>query len=167
MSKYSSSWYGQGAFEPDARTVHIMSELCHAHTNSRLVKHLAYELVAYFNLTHITESYFRAASITPMQINDLLRCVLHTLSEFCLRESVRESSRFECALRPVYSQAEVLQCWSMLSDDAYASVVLDRFCVSADYLYAFASRGTDRGLLMIVLKAAGSILPLHLHPHYL
>lgn len=134
-----------------------MCELCHAH-NARLVKFLAFELVGYFNLAHITESYFRAASITPSQTNDLLKCILQMLSEFCLRESVRDSARFEMILKPVYNQAEVLQCWSMLSDTAYSSVVVDRFCAGADYLYAFASRGTDRGLLMIVLKSAGKIL---------
>lgn len=154
-SKYSSSWLGHGSFDPDYQTVQIMCELCHAH-NARLVKFLAYELVGYFNLAHITENYFRAASITPSQTNDLLKCILQMLCEFCLRESVRgDAAKFETILRPVYNQAEILQCWSMLSDTAYSSVVVDRFCTCADYLYAFASRGTDRGLIMVVLKSAG------------
>lgn len=156
MSKYASSWYGHGGFEPDYRTVQIMSELCAAQ-NTRLVKHLAYDLVCYFNLARIAESYLCAPAITPMQINDLLKAILQTLSEFCLRDAVRESSRFELVLRPVYNQAEVLQCWSMLSDAAYSSVVIERFCAAADYSYAFASRGTDRGLLMMLLKAAGML----------
>lgn len=45
----------------------------------------------------------------------------------------------------------------MLSDAAYSSVVIERFCAAADYSYAFASRGTDRGLLMMLLKAAGML----------
>lgn len=90
-----------------------------------------------------------------MQMNDLLKCILACLSEFCLRESVRESSKFEALLRPIYNQAEVLQCWSMLSDTSYSSVLTDRFSVYADHLYAFATRGTDRGMLMVLLKAAG------------
>lgn len=153
-SKYSTSWFGNGYFEPDYQTVQIMCELCHAH-NVRLVKFLAYELVGFFSLARITEAYLRAASITPSQTNDLLKCILQMLTEFCLRDPVRESPKFEMVLRPVYNQAEVLSCWSMLSDTAYASVLVDRFSTRADYLYAFASRGTDRGLLMVVLKSAG------------
>jgi hypothetical protein len=153
LSKYSSSWFGSGQFEPDYRSINIMSELCLAQ-NTHLVKHLAFDLVSYLDLNRISESYFRKAEIQPMQINDLLKCWLQLLTEFCLRDSIRESSKFDSMLRPVYNQAEVLQCWSMLSDTSYAEVVMQRFTVCADYRYAFASRGLDRGLLINILKAS-------------
>lgn len=82
------------------------------------------------------------------------QCWLQLLTEFCLRNSIRESEKFQSQLRPIYHQAEVLQCWSMLSDVSFAEVVTGRFCALADYQYAFASRGTDRGLLINLLKSA-------------
>ena len=136
-----------------------MSELCLA-PNHRLVKYLAFDVVAYLDLNRISESFFRKSEIQPMQINDLLKCWLQLLTEFCLRDSVRESSKFDAMLRPVYNQAEVLQCWSMLSDTSYAEVVIQRFSACADYRYAFASRGLDRGLLINILKASAEFYSL-------
>lgn len=159
MSKYTSSWFGNEMFEPDYRSINIMSELCTV-PNGQLVKFIAFNLVCYFDLNRITENYFRKVEIKPIQINDLLKCILQLLADFCLRDSVRESSKFEDLLRPIYNQAEVLQCWSMLSDTSYASVVLERFLPTADYRYAFASRGTDRGLLMNLLKSSAEFYSL-------
>ena len=112
LNKYSSTWFGAGQFEPDYRSINIMSELCLAQ-NNRLVKHLAFDVVAHLDLNRISESFFRKSEIQPMQINDLLKCWLQLLTEFCLRDSIRESPLFDSMLRPVYNQAEVLQCWSM------------------------------------------------------
>lgn len=159
LSRHSSSWFGNGLFEPDYQTVNAINELCYS-KNTRLIKHIAFDLVCYFDLNRITDSYFRQVQITPVQINDLLKCLLQVLAEFCLRDAVRESNKFDSLLRPVYNQAEVLQCWSMLSDTSYSCVVLDRFCPDADYVYAFASRGTDRGLLMNLLKSAAEFYTL-------
>jgi hypothetical protein len=159
MGKYSSSWFGIGQFEPDYRSINIMSELCWA-PNTRLVKFLAYDLVSYLDLSRISESYFRKMEIMPMQINDLLKCWLQLLTEFCLRDNVRESAQFDTLLRPIYNQAEVLQCWSMLSDTSYSDVVMQRFCALADYRYAFASRGVDRGLLINILKSSAEFYSL-------
>jgi hypothetical protein len=166
LSKYSSSWYGimqannvGFQYEPDYQSINIMMELCLA-PNSRLVRYLAFDIVSYLDFNLICESYFRKMEIMPMQINDLLKCWLQLLAEFCLRDSIRESNQFDGLLRPIYNQAEVLQCWSMLSDTSYSDVVLNRFCQIADYHYAFATRGTDRGLLMNLLKSAGEFYSL-------
>jgi len=117
-------------------------------------------LVAYLDMGGIIESYFKKEEIKPIQINDLLKCWLHLLTEFCLRDSIRESPKFESMLRPIYSQAEILECWSMLSDESYSDVVINRFCQIADFRYAFASRGTDRGLLMNLLKSSAEFYSL-------
>ena len=120
-----------------------MNEICWS-ANTRQLKFLAFDIVAYLDLARITESYFRKLEIMPQQINDLLKCWLQLLTEFCLRDSIRESQQFDTLLRPVFNQAEVLQSWSMLSDTSYMDVVMNKFCPSADYHYVFASRGTDR-----------------------
>ena len=153
LAKYSSAWFGAGHFEPDYRSIHIMGELCLT-PNPRLLKYMAFELVAHLDLHRISESFFRQSDIKPMQINDLLKCWLQLLVEFCLRDSIRESPLFEATLRPVFNQAEVLPCWSMLSDASYAEVVTQRFAALADHTYALASRGLARGLCVNVLKAA-------------
>lgn len=121
-----------------------MNEICWS-ANPRQIKFLAFDLVAYLDLAKISESFFRKQEIMPQQINDLLKCWLQLLTEFCLRDCVRESNQFDTLLKPVYNQAEFLQCWSMLSDTSYSEVVMNKFCASADYHYAFASRGTDKG----------------------
>ena len=159
MAKYAGAWFSQGSFEPDCRTVNLMSEMASSPAIEPL-KHLAFSLVCFFDLSKITDSYFRQPEIKPIQINDLLRCLLQLLTEFCLRDAIRESDNFDAQLRPVYNQAEVLQCWSMLSDNSYSDIVLDRFLPSADYRYAFASRGLEKGLLMMVLKSAAEFYSL-------
>ncbi|CAF0782953.1 unnamed protein product [Brachionus calyciflorus] len=159
MSKFSTTWFGDSNFEPDYRSVNLMCEIS-SNPITRPLKFLAFNIVCYFDLNKITDSYFRQPEIKPIQINDLLRCFLQLLTEFCLRDSIRESDRFDTLLRPVYNQAEVLQCWSMLSDNSYSSIVMERFLPSADYRYVFASRGTDRGLLMILLKSAAEFYSL-------
>jgi hypothetical protein len=161
LSKYAPSWFGGGLFEPDYRSVNIMSELCTAN-NVKLVRMLAFDVVAHLDLGKICDSFFRRLEVTPMQINDMLKCWLQMLAEFCLREGVREASGslFDSLLRPIYNQAEVLQCWSMLSDTSYSDVIMQRFCIVADQRYAFASRGTDRGLLMSLLKSAAEFYSL-------
>ena len=166
LGKYSSSWFGLMQannfgfqYEPDYQSINIMMELCLA-PNSRLIRYLAFDIISYLDFNLICESYFRKMEIMPIQINDLLKCWLQLLTEFCLRDSIRESTQFDGLLRPIYNQAEVLQCWSMLSDTSYSDVVLNRFCQVADYHYAFATRGTDRGLLMNLLKSAGEFYSL-------
>jgi hypothetical protein len=153
ISKYSTTWFGNGSFEPDYRSINILSELCSS-TNTNILKYLAYDLVALLDFNRITESYFRQNSILPVQINDLLKTCLQLLCEFCLRDSIRESNQFDAIMRPIYNQIEMLQCWSMLSDTNYSDVIMNRFCSGADYQYAFASRGTERGLLVNILKSA-------------
>jgi hypothetical protein len=166
LSKYSSSWYGTMQsnnvgfqYEPDYQSINVMMELCFA-PNNRLIKYLAFDIVSYLDFNLISENYFRKMEIMPIQINDLLKCWLQLLTEFCLRDNIRESNQFDDLLRPIYNQAEVLQCWSMLSDTSYKDVVLNRFCQFADYHYAFATRGTDRGLLMNLLKSSGEFYSL-------
>ncbi|RNA18051.1 ectopic P granules 5 -like protein [Brachionus plicatilis] len=159
MAKYSSTWFGAGSFEPDCRTVNLMAEISSNQAPEPL-KYLAFNLVCFFDLSKITDSYFRQPEIKPIQINDLLKCILQLLAEFCLRDSIRESDSFDALLRPVYNQAEVLQYWSMLSDNSYSNIVLDRFLPLADYRYAFASRGVEKGLLMMVLKSAAEFYSL-------
>ena len=51
----------------------------------------------------------------------------------------------------------------MLSDTSYADVLMNRFCARADHHYAFASRGTDRGLLISLLKASAEFTSLADH----
>ncbi len=155
MTKYTNNWYSSGLYEPDYRSIHILNELCaNSNTNTRALKFIAFNLVNYLDLAKLTDAYIRNPNVTPIQMNDLLMCILNLLTEFCLRDQIRESSVFERTLRPVYNQAEVLPHWSMLSDNSYASVVLDKFCAHADYRYALASRGTERGLLINLLKSA-------------
>jgi len=157
INKYSSRWYS--GFEPDYRSINILGELCSS-SNDKLITFIAFDLVAYLDMGGIIESYFKKEEIKPIQINDLLKCWLHLLTEFCLRDSIRESPKFESMLRPIYSQAEILECWSMLSDESYSDVVINRFCQIADFRYAFASRGTDRGLLMNLLKSSAEFYSL-------
>jgi hypothetical protein len=59
-------------------------------------------------MSHIIESYFKIEEINPIQINDLLKCWLHLLTEFCLRDSIRETTKFQTQLKPIYAQAETL-----------------------------------------------------------
>ncbi len=152
-------WFADGRFEPDYRSINIMNELCWTN-NLRLIKFLAFDVVAYLDLNKISENYFCKQEIMPQQINDLLKCWLQLLTEFCLRDAVRDSPQFERLLRPIYNQAEILQCWSMLSDTSYADVVLNKFVTIADHHYAFASRGTDKGLLLNLLKASAEFYSL-------
>jgi hypothetical protein len=160
INKYSSKWFKGYSFEPDYRSINILSELCSS-INTKLITFIAFDLVAYLDMPGIIESYFKKEEIKPIQINDLLKCWLQLLTEFCLRDSIRESSsQFDTMLRPIYSQAEQLECWSMLSDASYSDVVIQRFCQLADYRYAFASRGTDRGLLMNLLKSSAEFYSL-------
>lgn len=130
-----------------------MNEICWS-ANARQLKFLAFDIVSYLDLPRISESYFRRQEVLPQQINDFLKCWLQLLTEFCMRDSIRESKQFDTRLRPVFNQAEILQSWSMLSDTSYSDVIMNRFCPAADYHYAFASRGTDRGLLMNLLKSS-------------
>ena len=152
-------WFEDGRFEPDYRSINIMNELCWS-DNPRLIKFLAFDVVAHLDLHKISESYFRKQEIMPQQINDLLKCWLQLLADFGLRDSIRESAQFSTLLRPVFNQAEILQCWSMLSDTAYADVVLNKFATLADHTYALSSRGTDKGLLLNLFKASAEFYAL-------
>ncbi len=167
LTKYTHNWYLNGMYEPDYRSIHILSEMSSsgANLNFRILKFLAYNLVIYLDFTRLTETYIRNVQISPSQMNDLLKCFLSLLSEFCLRDSIRESANFEKSLKPIYNQAEILPHWSMLSDESYASVLLEKFCPNADYKYAMATRGTERGLLINVLKSAAEFYTIHTLDH--
>lgn len=160
LGKYFPNWYSSGNgvhVELDFRSISLLNEICLLPTsNVRVLKFLAFNLITYLDLSHLTDSYIHNVNVTPAQVNDLLKCLLNLLTEFCLRDQIRDSTQFDKLLRPVYNQAEALPHWSLLSDTSYSEVVIDRFCQNAqvDYRFVLASRGTERGLLINLLKSA-------------
>jgi len=42
--------------------------------NTKLITFIAFDLVAYLDMSGIIESYFKKEEIKPIQINDLLKC---------------------------------------------------------------------------------------------
>jgi hypothetical protein len=73
INKYSSKWFKSYSFESDYRSINILSELCSS-INTKPITFIAFDLVAYFDMPGIIESYFKKEEIKSIQINDLLKC---------------------------------------------------------------------------------------------
>ena len=106
LGAHTAAWFAASCFAPDHRSINILAAMC-VSGSARQLKFLAFDLVAHLDLARISESYFRRAEVLPQQINDFLKCWLHLLTEFCMRDSIRESKQFDTRLRPVFNQAEV------------------------------------------------------------
>lgn len=118
-----------------------------------VIKYLAFQVFSHLNLVDITASYYKINDLTGNQINNLLKYWLDIMTEFSLIDEIRDANKFEGLLRPVFIQAESLQ-WSLLSDESYSSVILNRFAFKADFNFVFETRGSNRGLLTNIFKAA-------------